>query len=139
MNLLLFALVINLTVLQLISFHLMIKSSTLYDFHCDFVLSVVDMVLSDVFSSRKGICLDRSKPFQCSTFSFQVWQPLRHDRTFSIKQNKTSPNQKQTSLFFGQILNFTVLWDHKINIIPRTAFVTFMRKFHCVTSGAVPG
>lgn len=65
MNLLLFTLVlhINLTVLQLISFHLMIKSIALYDFHSDFVLSVVDMVLSDVFRSHKGICLDRSKPF----------------------------------------------------------------------------
>lgn len=64
MNLLLFTLVLHIspTVLQLISFHLMIKSTTLYDFHSDFVLSVVDMVLSDVFRSHKGICLDRSKP-----------------------------------------------------------------------------
>lgn len=52
MELLLFTLVLHIKIIasQLISFHFMIKSSTLYDFHSYFVPSVVDMVLSDVFS-----------------------------------------------------------------------------------------
>lgn len=145
MNLLHFIPVLHIkpTALHLINFHQMIKSSTLHDFHSYFVLSVVDMVLSDVFSSHKGICLDRSKPFQCSTSSFQVWQPLRHDRTLSIKKKsnkqKTQTKNRPHSSSRKQIFMFTVLQDHKVDITPGTGFVTFMRKFHCVTNGAEPG
>lgn len=94
---------------------------------------------------REFVLIDPSL-FSVAHFPFKhdnLWDMTEHFPLNKTKQNRKKAKQEPNlipSFFFGKIdFMFTVLQDLKMDITPRTGFVTFMRKFHCVTNGAVPG